>query len=221
MSVAPRACACSSFSGATSIATIRSAPRAARPGRRRARRRRSRSRRPWSPPAPASPRERLPRPSRSRRRAAPPARPAAPPGIFTAHASCTTAWSANVAAAQHRRQQRAVGGSVQPPLRAELRGAAALIAPPALRALAARRAPGDDDAVAGSDRGSPRSRPLRRCRRPRGRAGSGTAMPQPFVSTTWRSEWQSPQARTRTSTSRGPGGSTVSSSTAGAASGSA
>ena len=57
------------------------------------------------------------------------------------------------AAAEHRRQQRAVGGPVQPPLRAKLRGAAARIAAPALRALAARRAPGDDDAVAGRDRG--------------------------------------------------------------------
>jgi hypothetical protein len=49
----------------------------------------------------------------------------------------------------------------------------------------------------------------------------GNRVPQPLVSTTWRSEWQSPQARTRTRTSRGPGASKVSSSTTGAASGSA
>ena len=133
----------------------RSVPRraAARPGRRRARRRRSRSRRRRSPPAPASPRVRLRRRSRSRTRAASPARSAAPPGTLTAHASCTTAWSANV-------PQRSTGvssapshGPVHPPLRAELRGAAARIAAPALRALAARRPPRDDDAVAGRDHG--------------------------------------------------------------------
>src|SRR5439155_27134797 len=56
------------------------------------------------------------------------------------------------AAAQHRGQQRAVGGPVQPPPRVELRGAAAGISAPALWALAARGAPRDDDTVARCDR---------------------------------------------------------------------
>ncbi len=103
---------------------------------------------------------------------------------------------------------------MQAPLCAELGGAAARIAAAALRALAARRAPRDHDAVAGRDRGHARARPPRRRPRPRDRAGSGSRMPQPFVSTTWRSVWQSPYATTRTRTSRSPGGSTVSSSTA-------
>src|SRR5204863_9531705 len=52
---------------------------------------------------------------------------------------------------QHRRQQCAVGGPVHPPLRAELRGAAARITAPALRTLPARRSPRDDDSVPGSN----------------------------------------------------------------------
>ncbi len=57
------------------------------------------------------------------------------------------------AAAKDGRQLGAVHRPVHSPLRAELRGAAARIAPPALRALAARRPPGDDDAVPGCDHG--------------------------------------------------------------------
>ena len=56
-------------------------------------------------------------------------------------------------AAQHRSQQRAVGRPVEAPLRAKLRRAAAGIAPPALRAVAARGAPRDDDAVARRNEG--------------------------------------------------------------------
>src|SRR5579864_320757 len=55
------------------------------------------------------------------------------------------------AAAQHRGEERAVR-AVHPPLRPERGGAAPRVSPLALRALPARRAPGDHDAVARRDR---------------------------------------------------------------------
>ena len=172
------------------------------------------------PPAPASPRARRPRRSRTRTRGAHACSIGSSSGTFTAHASCDDRVVGERPAAQHRRQQRAVAR----------RGAAAASRGAARSSGAGRRAVHCGHSPHGAAtrrrrgrrarRRSPRSPPPRRRRRLRGRAGSGTACRQPLVSTIWRSEWQSPQARTRTSTSRCPGESTVSSSTAGAASGS-
>ena len=133
-------------------------------------------------------------------------------GTLTAHASCTTAWSANVpqrstgvsSAPSAARCSRRLARSCEEQRRGSPRRHCGH-SPHGARHATTTRSPGATDVTSlptSSTTPAP-SWPSR----------IGNREPQPLVSTMWRSEWQSPQAWTRTSTSRGPGGSTVSSST--------
>ena len=98
--------------------------------------------------------------------------------------------SVEQAALAHRRPRR----------RAEVRQLAQ-----ALGALPARRRPGERDVIAGTRRASRLARPPRRRRLPRARARPGSASGAVPSIAFW-SEWQTPEAFSRTSTSPGPGG---------------